>query len=281
RRDGESGAAGRARHRARVLAPLETAREGLRCLFVLRPSRPWKAGRGRRVRVPLPRRVDPHASRPGSAQGDDGGRGAHEVRILQPRGGGRRAAPWLQAMSALFVNHVLRGAPLALERMRKHAGRTVAFHVGPMSLAVTVQTTGEVVSAVPGAARDLEVRISPFLLPRLALREEAAYREIDMQGDMELAHEISYLARNLEWDVEEDLSKVVGDIAAHRVVGAARGAAEWGRDAALRLAQGAAEYWTEEDPVIASRVKVESFVREVADLKDALERLEKRLAKLG
>jgi len=179
------------------------------------------------------------------------------------------------------INHVLKSAPLALERLRKHAGRTAAFHVGPLTLAFTVQTTGEVAAAVPGAARDLDVKISPFLLPRLAANEEAAYREIEMQGDMELAQEVSFLARHLTWDVEEDLSRVVGDVAAHRLVSTARSMASWGRDATLRMAQGAAEYWTEESPLIASRVKVESFVNEVAQLRDAVERLEKRIEKLG
>jgi len=194
----------------------------------------------------------------------------------------------MEGLSALLphpataaLNHVLRSAPLAMERLRRHAGRTAEFRVGPVTLAFTVQTTGEVTAAVPGAARDLDVRISPFLLPRLALREEAAWREVEMQGDMEFAQEISFLARNLDWDVEEDLSKVVGDVAAHRMVGAAREAAAWGREASLRLAQGAVEYWTEEAPLIASRVKVESFVREVAELRDAVERLDKRIERLG
>ena len=184
-------------------------------------------------------------------------------------------------MRERFVNHVLRSAPLAMERLRKHAGRTVAFHVGPVDTAFTIQTTGEVANAVSGAARDLDVRISPFLLPRLAAGEEAAFREIEMSGDMELAHEISYLARNLAWDYEEDLSKVVGDIAAHRIAEGARAVSHWSRDAALRVAQGAAEYWTEESPLIASRVKVEDFVSEVSRLRDDVERLEKRIEKLG
>jgi ubiquinone biosynthesis accessory factor UbiJ len=183
------------------------------------------------------------------------------------------------ATSAL--NHVLRSAPLAMERLRKHAGRTAEFHVGPATIAFTVQTTGEVTTALPAAARDLIVRISPFLLPRLAARDEQALREIEMQGDMELAQEVSFLARHLTWDVEEDLSKVVGDIAAHRLVSGARAFNRWGRDAALRTAQGAAEYWTEESPLIASRVKVEAFVRDVSDLRDAIERLEKRIDAAG
>ena len=183
-------------------------------------------------------------------------------------------------MRERFVNHVLRSAPLAMERLRKHAGRTVAFHVGPLDSAFTIQTTGEVAKAVAGAARDLDVRISPFLLPRLAAGEEAAFREIEMSGDMELAHEVSYLARNLAWDYEEDLSKVVGDIAAHRIANGARAMGHWSRDASLRVAQGAAEYWTEESPLIASRVKVEDFAAEVSRLRDDIERLEKRIEKL-
>ena len=183
--------------------------------------------------------------------------------------------------AAAAVNHVLRSAPLAMERLARHAGRTARFHVGPFAFALTVQTTGEVTAAAEGAAPDLEVRMSPFLLPRLAAGEEAAFREIDMRGDMELAQELSHLARNLTWDVEEDLARVVGDVAAHRIVGAGRAAVHWGRDASLRMAQGAAEYWTEESPLIASRVKVQGFVRDVGDLREALDRLEKRIERLG
>jgi ubiquinone biosynthesis accessory factor UbiJ len=178
------------------------------------------------------------------------------------------------------VNHVLRGSPLALERLRPHAGRTVAIHVGPVALALTVQSTGEVAAALPGASRDLEVRISPFLVPRLAAREEAAFGEIGMEGDAALAEDVSFLVRHLTWDVEEDLSRVVGDIAAHRLVGAARGFARWSRDASLRVAQGAAEYWTEESPLVASRVKVEGFARDVSALRDAVASLERRIARL-
>lgn len=178
------------------------------------------------------------------------------------------------------LNHVLRSTPVAMERLRPYAGRTAAFHVGLLTFAWTVQTTGEVTAAVPGATRDLDVRISPFLLPRLALQEEAAFREIEMQGDAELAQEVSFLARHLKWDAEEDLSKVVGDVAAHRAAGAAQATAHWASEAVKRTAAGAAEYWTEERPLIASRVKVEDFVRGVSELRDAVERLEKRLARL-
>jgi len=178
------------------------------------------------------------------------------------------------------VNHVLRTSPLARERLARHAGRTVAVRIGPLTPAFTIQTTGEVTPALASASRDLDVRISPFLLPRLLAREEAAWRDVEMTGDPDLAREVAFIARNLSWDAEEDLSRLVGDIAAHRMASAARSFDAWARDAAMRTAQGAAEYWTEESPLIASRVKVEGFARDVADLRDAVERLEKRIQRL-
>ena len=179
------------------------------------------------------------------------------------------------------LNHVLRSTPVAMERLARYAGRTAAVHVGPVTFAWTVQTTGEVTAAIPGVTRDLEVRISPFLLPRLAMHDEAAYREVAMTGDAEFAHEVSFLARNLRWDAAEDLSKVVGDVAAHRAAGAATATAHWASEAVKRSTAGAAEYWTEESPLIASRVKVEDFTHGVSELRDAIERLEKRIDRLS
>ena len=188
--------------------------------------------------------------------------------------------PGSSSLAAAAINRLTAATPLALERLVRFAGKTAAFRVGPLPVALTVQTTGEVLAAVDGAARDLEVRISPFLLPRLAAHDESAYRDVETTGDMEFAGEVAFLAKHLKWDVEEDLSRVLGDAVAHGIVSAARDAAAWGKDASGRLAAGAAEYWTEEDPLIASRVKVEGFVAGVTELRDAVERLDKRIERL-
>ncbi len=182
--------------------------------------------------------------------------------------------------AAAFANRLTGAAPLARDRLSRHAGKTARFLVGPLDLAFTVQTTGEVLPAVEGAEVQLTARLSPFLLPRLAARDEAAIREVAMEGDADLAAELAFLAQHLRWDVEEDLSKLVGDAAANRAVGAARAAAGWGKDAASRLAASAAEYATEEAPILASRAKVAAFVEDVSRLRDDVERLAKRVDRL-
>ena len=82
------------------------------------------------------------------------------------------------------------------------------------------------------------------------------------------------VVRNVKWDIEEDLSRVVGDIAAHRVVGGARALRSWGQDAQSRLMENIAEYLTEER---------RSFIttRELEELASANETLRDDLARLG
>src|SRR2546430_11066708 len=45
------------------------------------------------------------------------------------------------------------------------------------------------------------------------------------------------LFRSLIWDFEEDLSRVFGDVVAHRLASGGKAVAAWQRDAALRLAE--------------------------------------------
>ena len=48
---------------------------------------------------------------------------------------------------------------------------------------------------------------------------------VKIEGDVQLAAEIGWLAENLRWDAEEDLSRLIGDAPAHTLAGAARGLA--------------------------------------------------------
>lgn len=181
---------------------------------------------------------------------------------------------------ARAVNRVTGDAPLARQRLARHAGKTACFVTGPLPVSLTIQTTGEVLAAAGDAQPDLEVRIPLAALPLLAARHEPTLRSLAMQGDADLAQDIAQLATQLRWNWEEDLSTVVGDAPAHAAGEAVRGAAAWSQDAGMRLAASAAEYWTEESPVIASRVKVEDFVAAVSALRDDVARLDKRIERL-
>ena len=179
------------------------------------------------------------------------------------------------------INHVLAQHAWARQRLFPHAGRVVEFRLPPLpDLRLAIAADGQVAEAATDAAPDLVVNIKPSALPYLLLRDEAIMREVEITGSADLAQLVQQLFRELEWDFEEDLSRVFGDIAAHRMAGMARDLMGWQRTAGLRLAQNFAEYWTEEDPMIARREDLAQFAREVERTRDDTERLEKRIEKL-
>ena len=175
------------------------------------------------------------------------------------------------------VNHVLRTNSWALQQLRPHAGRVACIDNMLFSSMMAVTPGGEVAEAAPDAVPDVTVRVTPALMLRLMARDASAWREVKVEGDAEFAAALNHVARNLRWDVEEDLSRVFGDIAAHRMVETGRKLDNWGRQGADNLARSFAEYWTEERPLIASRGDVEQFTREVDTLRDDVARLEKRI----
>ena len=184
------------------------------------------------------------------------------------------------AAAVASLNHLLRGESWASRRLETHAGKTARILVPPFSLALTIAENGEAKPTSAAKTADVQFTISPALLARLFARDEAAYKEVRIEGDTEFAGAIAYVAKNIRWDAAEDLSRIVGDIAAQRIVNTAHSINNWGKRSLDNLARSLAEYWTEEQPLIAKTVDVRKFAAGVDALRDDLERLDKRLQKL-
>jgi ubiquinone biosynthesis protein UbiJ len=197
-----------------------------------------------------------------------------ESRIASP-------AAALETAVAGFINHLLRGASWARDELKPFAGRTARIGAVPFALALTVVESGEIMPDSVGAAPAVTLRLTPGILLRLAARDESAWREIEIAGDTDFAAAIHHVARNLRWDLEEDLSRVFGDIAAHRMAETGRTIRRWGEQAADNTARSFAEYWTEERPLIAGRRDLDAFGRAVDQLRDDTARLGKRLEQLA
>jgi ubiquinone biosynthesis protein UbiJ len=179
-----------------------------------------------------------------------------------------------------FVNHLLTSAAWARESLAEHAGKVAVFEMFPLRVAVAVESDGRLRAAPAGAAPAVTIRLTHANALQILAEGEKAWRKADIEGDTGFASAISKVAANLRWDVEEDLSRVFGDIAAHRMAGAGRTAAAWPRQAATSLAGNVAEYLTEEKHLLVTPLRAAEFVRDVDDLRDAAERLDKRIERL-
>jgi len=183
--------------------------------------------------------------------------------------------------SAHILNHLLSQNSWAPPRLEKFFGKTIRFDIVPFSVSLKVSADGMLRPADDGASADARCVVPPSLLPRLALQEEIAFQQIATEGDSTLLAEIFFLARNLSWDAAEDLSKVTGDIAAERIVQTAWSVKQQVGDAVVNLSQAAAEYWTEERPLIAKPEQLQDFTRQVDTLRDDIARMSQRVKRLA
>lgn len=181
----------------------------------------------------------------------------------------------------LALNHLLNAEAWARDKLKPYAGQCVEFRSPPLpALRLDILDTGLLRAAAQDAAPNLVVTIGPGALPAMLRGEDALLREIGIEGNADLAGTVQYLFRHLRWDLAEDLSQVFGDVLTQRMVSEGKRFAAWNREAAEKLAQNFAEYWTEERPLLARPAEVRQFLADVDQLRDDLARLEKRIETL-
>jgi ubiquinone biosynthesis protein UbiJ len=183
--------------------------------------------------------------------------------------------------AAFALNRLLARESFARERLRPFAGQHVLVRSPPWpELILAISAEGLVQAPSAGRPPDLVITVKAAAVPLFLAGSERSLREVSIEGNEELAQAVRFLATNLRWDIEEDLSQVVGDTLAHRLANAGRALAAWQKDSAQRVGEHFAEYLREESQTLAHPARMADFTREVAAARDAVERLEKRLERL-
>lgn len=184
------------------------------------------------------------------------------------------------AMITAALNHLVRGEPWAGERLRVHSGAQALIRAGFVDVHLVVDGAG---LFAPGSATQMAaVTITlpadtPF---RLLTDRSSLFQAAKLSGSADFAETLAFVFRNLRWDVEADLARVVGDIAARRLAMAGQAMLQQGQTTSRRLWRNLAEYASEDADWLAPRREVEAFRRAVDGLRDDLARLEKRLDRL-
>lgn len=178
------------------------------------------------------------------------------------------------------INHLLNDEPRAKARVAAHAGKVALFDLGVMSLKLKAGVDGFVEAAADDESPQVTIHVKPADLPLVLQDRDRAFSYVRIEGDADFANAISQISRSVEWDAEGDLSRLVGDIAAVRLVAGAKAAAQGIKSTQQRFAENVAEYFLEENPMLMRPRAVSDFASDVAKLRDDVERLSKRIDKL-
>jgi ubiquinone biosynthesis protein UbiJ len=178
------------------------------------------------------------------------------------------------------MNHLLAQEPWARAKLVAHQGKTACFDFSIVRVILLVTADGLVSMAAPDNLPNVTIRIKPEQLPLMLQNRERAFSYVTVEGDADFANTISQVSLSLQWEAEEDLSKLVGDIAAVKIVAGAKAAFQTVKTTNQALAENIAEYLLEEKPMLVRTQAVMDFGDAVAIMRDDAERLVKRIEKL-
>ena len=178
------------------------------------------------------------------------------------------------------LNRGLPRSPRARQLCRELQGHRVGVEVSGFTRLV-VESTGETLQLKRDtSAAEAEIVGAPLSLLALAGESpEAVIQRGDVQirGDVELAQRFRELALLLRPDIEEEVSKVIGDVPAHHLGRFARAAFGWTRHAAATQVRNVAEYLAHERQHLVPRAEADQLLKGVDVLRENVDRLEARI----
>ncbi len=187
------------------------------------------------------------------------------------------------------LNRVLALDPETCQALRDLDGQRVALTIEAPALALQIRVDGTRLRVGPVDATqepDLAVRSTlgglfaqlPFLAQ--ARRGASPVGRVRVSGDAELARRLQHLAARFDPDWQQPFAQVFGEVLGVQLANAMRSALQHAWQGAQDLAHSAAEYVTEESRDVIARAELEAFYDDVDVLRDDLERLAARIARL-
>ncbi len=192
-----------------------------------------------------------------------------------------------------IVNRVLELDPELAQGLAELEGAVFEAHVLGVDKRIQLHPSATGVGVVlvgsdgqrPAAVPDVTISGPPFTLLRLLGSSDSVDGvlppDVSISGELQLVQKLTSLAKRANIDWEEPLSKLFGDSVAHEVGRGVRGLVSWARAASETFSSDLGEYLREERRLTPTRLEVGDFATHVDRVRDDVERLELRVARLN
>ena len=179
------------------------------------------------------------------------------------------------------INHVLSSEPWATGELTRHAGKTILLKLPLGDLCFEITPAGLLAVSEASDTSSLVLELSAKALSELtgstgSLREQA-FKAVKITGDADLAQLLGRLVGQVRWEYEEDLARLVGDATANFAVRQGKKFVSASKSAANDLLSNVVEYVSEERKILLNQRDFMAHKNELNELRDAVDRLEKRI----
>jgi ubiquinone biosynthesis protein UbiJ len=188
-----------------------------------------------------------------------------------------------------ILNRNIAASSAARGACERLAGKTLAVHLTTapqntlMSLYFSCGKDRLTLSSKSDAPVAATLSGSPLAyLSMVKGQPESAMRSgsVRIEGDAEVAQTFRDLLKASAPDAEEELSRLIGDVAAHQAGNIARDALRFGKRVVDTFSQNVSEFLQEESRDVVTRIEVDEFSDAVDQVREAVDRAEARLNNL-
>lgn len=178
------------------------------------------------------------------------------------------------------INHLIEQERWAHELLLPREGQSIsiALPIGDFQIAIQ---EGMFVNAGNNNPSSVNLVITQEAIwTFLKEGKSGAMKFVKISGDIDFAADLNRLAADLKWEVEEDLSKLVGDAPARRVVLESQKMVHQTQLAMNDLKVGIRDYLVYEKNILVDSQQMNDFKSELRLLRDQLDRAEKKVNQL-
>lgn len=128
---------------------------------------------------------------------------------------------------------------------------------------------------------DVSIKGTPAALLGMITAEKVGAGDVEIIGNVGMAHKLQSILKKMDVDWEEFLSQIIGDIAAHKVGNFVRGMSQLAKASARTICLDISEYLRYEKEALLDQSELNEFNHAVDKVRNDVDRLQKRVDRLG
>ncbi|GLT18935.1 SCP2 domain-containing protein [Vibrio zhanjiangensis] len=183
------------------------------------------------------------------------------------------------------LNLLVNDDPELVRRLARLKGRTIQVHLRELNKTLTFMFSQSIdvlagYEGEPDCFLSLNLAILPQLGEQSNITKLIKEDKLTLEGDIQLAQKFSQLMADCKPDIEEWLSRVMGDILAHQLVQSAVGLGRLAKAQTQKHNDHLAQVITEEWKLAPAPLEIVHFCDQVDDVASRAARVEVKLNKL-
>ena len=174
-----------------------------------------------------------------------------------------------------IANHLLLQNDWMQSELVDHKNKIIVIEISGFKITFKVKDDGQLEMIDEDKRYDCEISLTVNDFVGQLINDKNG--KISIKGDIELANKISQILKKIEWDIEEDLAKYIGDVPAIQTTKILKKIKNTGKKNLQDLTGSLVEFWQEENQILAKKRDVEKLNNNIDIIVEDTERLEARI----